>query len=116
MMLFAPLASALSFGNPLGFLALLGIPAVLAIHFLQRRSRQAVVSTLFLLQQLQRESEGGSRFERLRPSIPLSPQVSCPLAQHILSTCAAHLRSTLAQHLRISTVSVTPGTSGKTRA
>jgi len=61
----------LSFGNPLGFLALLGIPAVLAIHFLQRRSKQAVVSTLFLLQQLQRESEGGSRFERLRPSIPL---------------------------------------------
>lgn len=61
----------LSFGNPLGFLALLGLPAVLAIHFLQRRSKQAVVSTLFLLQQLQRESEGGSRFERLRPSIPL---------------------------------------------
>ena len=71
MMSALPLAAALSFGNPLGFLALLGIPAVLAIHFLQRRSRQAVVSTLFLLQQLQRESEGGSRFERLRPSIPL---------------------------------------------
>ena len=61
----------LSFGNPLGFLALLGIPAVIAIHFLQRRSRQLTVSTLFLLQQLQRESEGGNRFERLRPSIPL---------------------------------------------
>jgi Aerotolerance regulator N-terminal len=61
----------LSFGNPLGFLALLGIPAVLAIHFLQRRSRQLTVSTLFLLEQLQRESEGGNRFERLRPSIPL---------------------------------------------
>jgi hypothetical protein len=61
----------LSFGNPLGFLALLGIPAVIAIHFLQRRSRQLTVSTLFLLAQLQRESEGGNRFERLRPSIPL---------------------------------------------
>ena len=66
-----PLAAALSFGNPLGFLALLGVPAVVAIHFLQRRSRRAVVSTLFLLQQLQRESEGGNRLERLRPSIPL---------------------------------------------
>jgi hypothetical protein len=42
------------------------IPAVIAIHFLQRRSRQLTVSTLFLLQQLQRESEGGNRFERLR--------------------------------------------------
>lgn len=61
----------LSFGNPLGFLALLGIPAIIAIHFLQRRSRQLTVSTLFLLQQLQRESEGGNRFERLRSSIPL---------------------------------------------
>ncbi len=61
----------LSFGYPLGFLALLGIPAVIAIHFLQRRSRQVTVSTLFLLRQLQRESEGGNRFERLRPSIPL---------------------------------------------
>jgi hypothetical protein len=71
MTLLIPLATALSFGNPLGFLALLGIPAVLAIHFLQRRSRQLTVSTLFLLQQLQREGEGGNRFERLRPSIPL---------------------------------------------
>ena len=71
MTLLFPLAAALSFGNPLGFFALLGLPAVVAIHFLQRRSRRAVVSTLFLLQQLQRESEGGNRFERLRPSIPL---------------------------------------------
>jgi hypothetical protein len=61
----------LSFGNPLGLFALLGIPAVIAIHFLQRRSRQLTVTTLFLLQQLQRESEGGNRFERLRTSIPL---------------------------------------------
>ena len=37
----------LSFGNPLGFIALLGIPTVIAIHFLQRRSKQALVSTLF---------------------------------------------------------------------
>ena len=71
MMLFVPIAAALSFGNPWGFLALLGVPAVVVIHFLQRRSRQAVVSTLFLLSQLQRESEGGSRLERLRPSLPL---------------------------------------------
>jgi Aerotolerance regulator N-terminal len=61
----------LSFGNPLGFLALLGLPAVVAIHFLQRRARLLRVSTLFLLQQLHRESQGGPRFERLRASIPL---------------------------------------------
>lgn len=61
----------LSFANPLGFWALLGIPAVLAIHFLQRRAKRTVVSTLFLLEQLRRESAGGPRVERLRSSIPL---------------------------------------------
>jgi len=36
------------FANPLGLLALLGIPAVLAIHFLQRKAKELPVSTLFL--------------------------------------------------------------------
>lgn len=57
--------------HPLALWALLGIPIVLAIHFLQRRSRRVTVTTLFLLQQLRRESEKGSRFEKLRLSIPL---------------------------------------------
>ncbi len=61
----------LTFGNPLGFFALLGIPAVLAIHFLQQKSKKLEISTLFLLEQLSRESISGSRFERLRNSIPL---------------------------------------------
>ncbi|MCB1097404.1 MAG: BatA domain-containing protein [Verrucomicrobiae bacterium] len=60
-----------SFGNLLGFWALLGIPAVLLIHFLQRRSRTVVISTLFLLDQMQRESVSGNRIERLRTSVPL---------------------------------------------
>jgi len=38
----------LTLANPLGLLALLGIPAVLAIHFLQRRSIALPVSTWFL--------------------------------------------------------------------
>lgn len=61
----------MSFANPAAFWCLLGLPAVLAIHFLQRRSRREVVTTLFLLQQMRRESEIGNRFERLRSSIPL---------------------------------------------
>jgi len=61
----------MSFANPAAFWCLLGLPAVLAIHFLQRRSRREVVTTLFLLQQMHRESEIGNRFERLRSSIPL---------------------------------------------
>lgn len=57
--------------NTLGLWALLGIPAVVAIHFLQRRSRRVTVTTLFLLRQMRRESETGNRLERLRSSIPL---------------------------------------------
>lgn len=58
-------------GNPAGLWALLGLPAVIAIHFLQRRSRVVTATTLFLLEPLRRESETGRRLERLRTSIPL---------------------------------------------
>lgn len=59
------------FANPLGFWALLGIPAVLLIHFLQRKSRRLPVSTLFLLERIDRESVKGPQFDRLRQSLPL---------------------------------------------
>ncbi len=63
------------FANPFGLLALLGIPAVLAIHFLQRKSISLPVSTLFLLARTQREATSGRRFERLIPSVPLWMQI-----------------------------------------
>jgi len=61
----------MTLAHPAALWCLLGLPVVLAIHFLQRRSRREVVTTLFLLQQMRRESETGNRFERLRSSIPL---------------------------------------------
>lgn len=61
----------LIFANPAGFWALLGIPAILLLHFLQRESRRHSVSTLFLLDHLERESSQGRRFDRLRNSVPL---------------------------------------------
>lgn len=64
-----------AFANPFGLLALLGIPAVLAIHFLQRKAKELPVSTLFLLDHTRREAAGGRRFERLLPSIPLWMQL-----------------------------------------
>jgi hypothetical protein len=60
-----------SIANPPGMWALLGLPAILLIHFLQRESRHAVTSTLFLLEQLQPVSAQGRRFESLRNSLPL---------------------------------------------
>jgi hypothetical protein len=64
-----------TFANLAGFWALLGIPAILAIHFLQKQSQLLTISTLFLLEQLRRESVSGRRFERLRSSIPLWLQI-----------------------------------------
>ena len=61
----------ITFANPLGFWALLGIPAILLIHFLQRQSQLLTVSTLFLLDALDRESIQGRKFDRIRNSIPL---------------------------------------------
>jgi len=61
----------LSFGNPLGWLALLGIPVVLVLHFLQRKVRRERVATLFLLPPRERQSERGRRWDRLRGSWPL---------------------------------------------
>ena len=57
--------------NPIGLWALLGIPAILLIHFLQRESKRVPASTLFLLEHLDRESVKGRRFDRLRNSVPL---------------------------------------------
>jgi hypothetical protein len=65
----------ISLANPAGLWALLGIPAVLAIHFLQRRAKTVPVTTLFLLEKTQRESASGRRFDRLMGSVPLWMQL-----------------------------------------
>ena len=61
----------LTFANPLGLLALLGVPVVLAIHYLQRRTRTIPVSTLFLIEQRRDQSRIGRRFDRLISSWPM---------------------------------------------
>ena len=61
--------------NPAGFFALLGIPAIILIHFLQRQAKVLPVSTLFLLAHTQRESVSGRRFDRLTNSVPLWLQI-----------------------------------------
>lgn len=63
------------FSNPAGIWALTAIPLVLAIHFLQRKARPLMVSTLFLLDKTQRDALHGRRIDRLTPSIPLLMQL-----------------------------------------
>lgn len=69
----------LHFANPVGFWALLAIPAILLLHFLQRQAVRLPVSTLFLLEQVQKESVQGRKFERLRHSLPLWLQLLAAL-------------------------------------
>ncbi len=68
--------------NPWGLLALLGVPIVVAIHLLRRKSRQVRVSTLFLVERALPSSEGGRRIRTLRNSLPLWAQILavCALA------------------------------------
>lgn len=65
----------LIFTNLAGLWALLGIPILLLIHFLQKERREVVATTLFLLGDMQRESKSGIRLERLRNSLPLWLQI-----------------------------------------
>jgi len=98
-----------AFGNPAGFLALLAIPAILAIHFLQRESRRVVTSTLFLLEQLAPESAEGRRFERLRNSMPLWLQLAAACLATWLLVDPRWVRPDATQHVMLvldSTVSM----------
>ncbi len=63
------------FANPWALWALGGIPAVLLIHLLRRKSRQVRVSTLFLIERALPSSEGGRRIRTLRNSLPLWVQI-----------------------------------------
>ena len=59
------------FANPWGLLALLGIPVVLAIHFLHRNRKAIPVSTLFLIEIAREPARSGRRWHRLLPSVPM---------------------------------------------
>src|SRR5882757_9209236 len=68
-----------TFANPAGFWALVGVPAILAIHFLQQRSKRAVTSTWFLIEPFAPRSVGGRTWEKLRSSRSLWLQLLATL-------------------------------------
>jgi len=63
------------FANPWGLLALAALPVLVAIHFLQERSRRVRASTLFLLERAAPLPAGGIRLEKFRNSLPFWMQV-----------------------------------------
>src|ERR1051326_1563747 len=68
------------FANPVGLWALLGVPPILAIHFLQQRARVARTSTWFLIEKLAPDSARGRTWDRLRSSRTLWLQLLAVLA------------------------------------
>ncbi len=60
-----------SFAQPLALWGLLGLPLIVAIHFLQSRNRREEVSTLFLLEMLVEETRRGAVFRYLRNGLQL---------------------------------------------
>jgi len=66
--------------NPWGLLALLAAPALVAIHFLQERSRRERASTLFLLERAAPMPSGGIRLEKFRNSLPFWMQLLAVMA------------------------------------
>jgi len=87
----------LIFANPAGFWMLLGLPAVLAIHFLQNRSPRIPVSTLFLLDRLAEVEHRGSTLDRLRNSAALWLQLLAVLLLTLLLVRPMPLRGDSAQ-------------------
>jgi hypothetical protein len=87
--------------NPAGFWMLLGVPAVLAIHFLQNRSPRVSVSTLFLLDRLAEEEHRGSAFDRLRQSAALWLQLLAVLLLTLLLVRPMPLRGDSVQSVVI---------------
>ncbi len=59
------------FANPLGLIALLAVPAVVALHLLRRRYQPRVVSALFLWEERERDPSEGRRWDRLRATLSL---------------------------------------------
>lgn len=85
------------FSNPAGFWALLGVPAILAIHFLQQRAKVARTSTWFLIEKLAPDSARGRTWERLRTSRTLWLQLVAVLVGTWLLVAPRWVRAESAQ-------------------
>jgi hypothetical protein len=72
--------------NPWGLLGLLAVPALVAVHLLQEKSRRVRTSTLFLLEHARPEAAGGWRIDRFRNSLPFWLQLVAILAATWLLT------------------------------
>jgi hypothetical protein len=85
------------FTNPLAFIGLAALPAVLAIYLLRRRFRRYPVSSLMLWLDPRPASQGGTKIERLQTPVLLFLELAAVL---LLVLAAAEPHVPVAQRLR----------------
>ena len=87
------------FTTPLGLLALLAIPAIVAIHLFRRRFPVRPVAGLFLWQIAQKTPEGGGRITRLPITTSLLLECLAALALALILAGARLSPAGISQHL-----------------
>ena len=87
------------FATPLGLLALLGIPAIVAIHLFRRRFPTRPVAGLFLWQIGRKTPEGGGKIERLPITRSLLLECLAALALALILAGARLSPAGISQHL-----------------
>src|SRR5262245_15003624 len=85
--------------TPLGLLALLGIPAIVAIHLFRRRFPVRQVAGLFLWQIAQQAPEGGGKITRLPITRSLLLECLAALALALILAGARISPASVSQHL-----------------
>src|SRR3990170_5704620 len=87
------------FATPLGLLALLAIPAIVAIHLFRRRFPVRPVAGLFLWKILRQTPEGGGRIARLPITTSLILECLAALALALILAGARLSSAGVSQHL-----------------
>jgi hypothetical protein len=87
------------FATPLGLLALLAIPAIVAIHLFRRRFPPRPVAGLFLWEIARQKPEGGGRISRLPITASLILECLAALALALILAGARISSATVSPHL-----------------
>src|SRR5204862_3887319 len=87
------------FTAPWGLLALLGVPAIIAIHLFRRRFPPRPVAGLFLWQTLRQTPEGGGRISKLPITASLILECLAALALALILAGARIRPASVNEHL-----------------
>lgn len=85
--------------NPLGLLALLAVPAIVALHLFRRRFRPHVVSALFLWADEDRTPVSGRKRDKLRASTSLVCEILAAILLALLFASPRGCDGTRGEHL-----------------